>query len=47
MKKEEPIQYTIEREFLSKISIDELLVRIIQSHLKGNEYDRYEESEPV
>ncbi len=41
LKKKEPIQYTIEREFLSKISVKELLIRIIRTHLnqdigKGN-----------
>ncbi len=41
MKKKEPNQYTVEREFLSKFSAEELLIRIIKSHLdqdvgKGN-----------
>ena len=34
MEKKELIQYTVEREFLSKISVEELLVRIIISHMK-------------
>lgn len=34
MEKKEPIQYTVEREFLSKFSIEELLIRIVKSHLK-------------
>lgn len=34
MGKKEPIQYTVEREFLSKFSIEELLIRIVKSHLK-------------
>lgn len=33
MEKKEPIQYTVEREFLSKFSVEELLIRIIKSHL--------------
>lgn len=37
MKKKETIQYTIEREFLSKFSVEELLIRIIKSHLKIKE----------
>lgn len=37
MGKKEPIQYTVEREFLSKFSIEELLVRIIKSHLNEME----------
>lgn len=41
MKKKEPVEYTVEREFLSKFSVEELLIRIIKSHLnqdikKGN-----------
>lgn len=47
MKKEESISYTIEREFLSKITIEELLIRIIKSHLKEKVHDRYEDPEPV
>ena len=34
MEKKEPIQYTVEREFLSKFTIEELLVRIVKSHVK-------------
>jgi len=33
LKKKEPVQYTVEREFLSKFSAEELLVRIIKSHI--------------
>ena len=33
MKEKEPIQYTIEREYLAKFSTEELIVRIIKSHL--------------
>lgn len=32
--KKENTQYTVEREFLSKFSIEELLVRIVKSHAK-------------
>ncbi|MEY8509022.1 hypothetical protein AALA78_12440 [Lachnospiraceae bacterium 42-17] len=35
MAKKEPIQYTVEREFLSKFTVEELLVRIIKSHLNN------------
>lgn len=31
--KKEEIKYTVEREFLSKFSKEELLVRIVKSHL--------------
>ena len=34
MEKKEPIQYTVEREFLAKITVEELLIRIVKSHLK-------------
>ena len=37
MGKKEPIRYTVEREFLSKLSVEELLIRIIKSHLKIQE----------
>ncbi len=33
MKKKETIHYTVEREFLSKISVEEMLIRIIKAHL--------------
>lgn len=33
MKKKENIQYIVEREYLSKLSIEELLIRIIKSHI--------------
>ena len=32
--KQETIRYTIEREFLSKITVTELVNRIIQTHIK-------------
>ena len=35
MEKKEPIQYTVEREFLSKFTVEELLIRIIKTHLKS------------
>lgn len=34
--KEKTIRYTIEREFLAKITVTELVSRIIQSHMKNN-----------
>lgn len=34
MAKKEPAQYIIEREFLGKFSVEELLVRIVKSHVK-------------
>ena len=37
MKKAEREQFTVEREFLSKISVQELIARIIKSHLKATE----------
>lgn len=33
MDKKQSIQYTVEREFLAKLSAEELLIRIIKSHL--------------
>lgn len=36
MEKKEPMQYTVERQFLSKLSIEELVVRIIKSHINSN-----------
>jgi hypothetical protein len=36
LKEKEPIQYTIEREYLAKFSTEELIVRIIKSHLNQN-----------
>lgn len=33
--KQEAISYTIEREFLSKITVAELVNRIIQNHIKN------------
>ncbi len=35
MSKKEVVQYTVEREFLSKFSVEELLVRIVKAHLKS------------
>lgn len=37
MAKKEPVTYTVEREFLAKISVEELLVRIVKSHLKKDD----------
>lgn len=34
MARKVPIQYTVEREFLAKFSVEEMLVRIVKSHLK-------------
>lgn len=34
MEKKGAIQYTVEREFLAKFSVEELLIRIVKSHLK-------------
>ena len=47
MAKKEPAQYIVEREFLGKFSVEELLVRIIKSHLKEKAYDGYEDSEHI
>ncbi|MCI8496603.1 MAG: hypothetical protein HFI74_13235 [Lachnospiraceae bacterium] len=33
LKGKEPVQYTVEREYLAKYSVEELLIRIIRSHL--------------
>ncbi len=33
MGKKESVPYTVERHFLSKLSAEELLIRIIKSHL--------------
>ncbi|MEG0576809.1 MAG: hypothetical protein RR500_03020 [Bacilli bacterium] len=33
MKKKENIQYVIEREYLSKLTVEEMLIRIIESHM--------------
>lgn len=44
MEKKESIQYTVERKFLSKFSVEELLIRIIKSHLNKkdqNEFKKY------
>lgn len=34
LQKEKNIQYIIEREYLSKLSVEEMLIRIIKSHMK-------------
>jgi hypothetical protein len=34
--KKESVQYTVEREFLSKITVEELIIRIIKSHVKSD-----------
>lgn len=36
MGKKESVQYTVEREFLSKITVKELIIRIIKSHVKSD-----------
>ena len=33
LKGKEPVQYTVEREYLAKFSAEELLIRIIRAHL--------------
>lgn len=45
MKKEEKECYTVEREFLNKISIEELISRIIKSHLADSTPDSQTKSE--
>lgn len=35
MAKKEAISYTVEREFLAKFSVEELIIRIVKSHLKN------------
>ena len=35
MVKKEAISYTVEREFLAKFSVEELIIRIVKSHLKN------------
>ena len=45
MKENEQIPYVVEREFLSKISVEELLPRIIRSYLQREEHDGYEKPE--
>lgn len=34
--KTESVSYTVEREFLSKISAEELLLRLIESHIQND-----------
>lgn len=34
--KTESVSYTVEREFLSKISVEELLLRLIESHIQND-----------
>ena len=34
MTKKKPAQYIVEREFLCKFSVEELLIRIVKSHIK-------------
>jgi hypothetical protein len=34
LQKEKNIQYIVEREYLAKISVEEMLIRIIKSHMK-------------
>lgn len=33
MKEKKSVQYTVEREYLAKFSIEELLIRIVKAHL--------------
>jgi hypothetical protein len=33
--KKKPAQYIVEREFLGKFSVEELLIRIVKSHIKN------------
>ena len=33
--KKKPAQYIVEREFLCKFSVEELLIRIVKSHIKN------------
>ena len=35
MTKKKPAQYIVEREFLCKFSVEELLIRIVKSHIKN------------
>ncbi len=46
MAKKEPAQYIIEREFLSEFSVEELLVRIVKSHVK-KEYQKGKTLDPL
>ncbi len=36
MKEKKSVQYTVEREYLAKFSIEELLIRIVKAHLNQN-----------
>ncbi|MEY8390898.1 hypothetical protein AALA98_05915 [Lachnospiraceae bacterium 45-W7] len=36
MKEKKTIQYTVEREYLAKFSVEELIARIMKSHLNQN-----------
>lgn len=33
MKEKKSVQYTVEREYLAKFSVEELLIRIMKAHL--------------
>lgn len=33
MKEKKSVQYTVEREYLEKVSVEELLIRIVKAHL--------------
>lgn len=33
LKEKKPVQYTVEREYLEKVSVEELLIRIVKAHL--------------
>lgn len=43
MTKKKPAQYIVEREFLCKFSVEELLIRIVKSHIKN----AYQEGKPL
>ena len=36
LKEKKTVQYTVEREYLAKFSIEELLIRIVKAHLNQN-----------
>jgi len=40
LEKKKQIEYTIEREFLSKFSVEELLIRIIKTHVNHQVQER-------
>lgn len=40
--KQETVRYAIEREFLARITVDEFVNRMIQDHVKDDQYKRPE-----